>query len=70
MIEREILSKVSKNMALSRQICQPNGLFSLLKYMLGFPVDAKMCKMCFEEFISWKKKFSALLTGSVHFDDF
>lgn len=52
MVECEILSKVSKNMALSRQVYRPNGLFSLLKYRLGFPVDAKMYTICFEEFIS------------------
>jgi len=51
MIECEILSKVSKNMAFSRQVCQLNGLSSQLKHMIGFLVDAKMYKMCFEEFI-------------------
>lgn len=51
MIECEVLSKVSKNMALSRQVCQPNGLSSLLKHLMGFLVDAKMYKMCLKEFI-------------------
>lgn len=40
MTECEIISKVSKNKVLSRvKAVNSNGLFSQLKYMLGFPAS-------------------------------
>lgn len=67
MIECELLSKVSKNIALSRGGCQLQWIVFSNACLVSQWIP-EIHKVCFEEFVSIY--FLHFLRGSVHFGDF